>query len=182
MANYRRAFIENSLVFVTVVTFDRHPILIDSIDQLKKSIHNSEQFFNYQIIGLVILPEHFHIIIKPKTIHEYPKIISSIKYHFSRNVAQTKLYQPLKVQNDSHLKKREKCIWQRRYWEHTIINQEDLNRHLDYIHYNPVKHKAVSSVKDWKYSSFLEYVKLGYYDANWGSADDVKHIIDMNCE
>ncbi len=176
MTNYRRAFIENSYVFITVVTFNRHPILIDNIDLLKESIRNSQKYFNYQIIGLVILPEHFHIIIKPNIIHEYPRIIASIKYYFSRNSNLTIHYSSHQTLNNSQLKKREKGIWQRRYWEHTIKDQEDLNRHLDYIHYNPVKHRAVSSVRDWMYSTFHEFVKLGYYDVNWGSIDDIKHI------
>ena len=102
MANYRRAFIENSYVFLTIVTFNRRPILISHIDllnldpassrnrkwkffrkfaekfaefRLKESFRHSQQFFDYQIIGLVILPEHFHMIIKPKINHEYPRII-----------------------------------------------------------------------------------------------------------
>ena len=176
MANYRRAFVENSYLFLTVVTFNRCPILISHIDLLKESFHQSQQFFDYQIIGLVILPEHFHIIIKPKINHEYPRIMMSIKYHFSKN------FKPSEILIDSYIKKREKGVWQRRYWEHTIRNQDDLNRHLDYIHYNPVKHKLVSAVEDWKYSTFFEYLKRGYYEPHWGCTDDVTHISELNFE
>ncbi len=73
-------------------------------------------------------------------------------------------------------------MWQNRYWEHTLINEDDLNKHLDYIHYNPVKHGYVESVKDWKYSSFHKFVKNSLYDLNWGNNTDISNIIDMNIE
>lgn len=69
----------------------------------------------------------------------------------------------------SRTRKNEAAIWQRRYWEHTIRNEDDLHRHLDYIHYNPVKHELVQKVRDWEWSSFHRYVRLGLYDADWGS-------------
>lgn len=78
--------------------------------------------------------------------------------------------------------KGEKGIWQRRYYEHTIRDEEDLNRHLDYIHYNPVKHGCVEKVKDWEFSSFDKFVEKKNYDINWGSSDDVKHIETMEHE
>jgi putative transposase len=68
----------------------------------------------------------------------------------------------------SKVLKREKGIWQRRYWEHTIRNERDLARHVDYIHYNPVKHGLVSRVCEWPYSSFHQYVKQGDIAADWG--------------
>ena len=76
----------------------------------------------------------------------------------------------------------EKCIFQRRYFEHTIIDENDLNNQINYIHYNPVKHGYVKSVKDWEYSSFHKFVKNGLYDINWGSNTDIKEIIDLNFE
>ena len=62
-------------------------------------------------------------------------------------------------------------MWQRRFWEHRIRDLEDLNRHLDYIHYNPVKHGLVPSVKAWPWSTFHRYVREGYYDSDWGAGD-----------
>jgi putative transposase len=70
--------------------------------------------------------------------------------------------------NDSRIKQGEAAIWQRRFWEHTIRDEEDFNRHLDYIHYNPVKHGLVKNVADWPWSSFHRYVRLGFYDPDWG--------------
>ena len=78
--------------------------------------------------------------------------------------------------------KREKGIFQRRYWEHTIRDEKDLNNQINYIHYNPVKHGYVKSVKDWEYSSFHKFVKKGLYDINWGNNTDIKEIIDLNFE
>ena len=81
-----------------------------------------------------------------------------------------------------YLKKGEKGIFQRRYFEHTIIDEKDLNNQINYIHYNPVKHGYAKSVKDWEYSSFHKFVKKGLYDINWGSNTDIKEIIDLNFE
>ena len=111
------------------------------------------------------------MILNPKNIHEYPKIVTSIKYHFSRYYAvgvETPTY--------GHVNKGEKGIFQRRYFEHTICSQKELNSHIDYIHYNPVKHGYVKNVKDWEYSSFHKFVKKNLYDLNWGSLYDIKNL------
>ena len=78
--------------------------------------------------------------------------------------------------------KREKGIFQRRYWEHTITSEEELNNQIDYIHYNPVKHALVNQVKDWQYSSFHKFVKQGLYENDWGSTEDIKNIKDLSFE
>lgn len=78
--------------------------------------------------------------------------------------------------------KREKGIFQRRYWEHTIKNEEELNNQINYIHYNPVKHGLVNKVKDWPYSSFHKFVKQGLYENDWGSAKDIENIKDIDFE
>ena len=70
-------------------------------------------------------------------------------------------------ETESKRKKHEKDIWQRRYWEHTITNEIEKNDCIDYIHFNPVKHGYVKLAKDWQYSTFLRYVKQGFYDENW---------------
>lgn len=177
MPNYKRLFIDNEYVFLTIVTNERRPILIDNIDLLRDAFKNSMKFYNYEIFGIVILPEHFHMVLKPENICDYPKIISRIKHYFSRNI-------DFQVENISHskLSKREKGIWQRRYWEHTIRDENDLYIHLDYIHYNPVKHGYVNAVRDWEYSSFKKFVSIGNYEINWGNYKDTKNIIDLNFE
>ncbi|MDD3722658.1 MAG: transposase [Lutibacter sp.] len=177
---YRRLFLENTYVFLTVVTSKRRPILIDNIELLKKSINNAKRFHDFEIFGIVILPEHFHIIIKPKCINNYPKIVHLIKTYFSKNIDINKI-KNYKI-SPSRQKKQEKDIWQRRYWEHTIRDENDLYNHLDYIHFNPVKHNYVNAVKDWKYSSFEKFVKRKNYEINWGNFKDILHIQEMDLD
>ena len=138
---------------------------------------NSKKYYQYEIISICILPDHIHLIINPNNILEYPKIITSIKYYFSHNInvgVETPTY--------GYINKGEKGIFQRRYFEHTITTEEDLNNQINYIHYNPVKHGYVNAVKDWEYSSFVKFVKLGWYDINWGNNNDIMKIQNMNCE
>jgi putative transposase len=74
--------------------------------------------------------------------------------------------------NDSRVKRHEAAIWQRRFWEHTINDEEDFEMHLDYIHYNPVKHGYVDRPADWAWSSFQRYVKEGIYENDWIGGDE----------
>lgn len=67
------------------------------------------------------------------------------------------------------------ALWQRRFWEHTIRNEEDFERHVDYIHFNPVKHGLVTRISDWPYSSFHRYVRLGILPADWGGDAEHNH-------
>ena len=177
--NYRRIFIKNSFVHIILTSYKRQHIFTQNINILRSAFKNTHKNYNYQIIAICILPEHIHLILKPEKITDYPKIISSIKYYFSKNVGQVCPTYELKI---GYKNKREKGIFQRRYFEHTIINEKDLNNQINYIHYNPVKHNYVKSVKDWEYSSFHKYVKKHYYDINWGCDIDTKNIMNMNIE
>jgi len=174
MSNYRRVFIPNSYVFLTIITHNRAHILIDNIELLREAFRSVRKFYEFEIIACVILPEHFHVILYPKNIHEYPKIISAVKHHFSAK---------LKIKavdlSPSKVKKREKGIWHRRYIEHTIICEDDLNKHIDYIHYNPVKHGLVLCPKDWEYSTFHKFVYKSMYDINWCSIENFKAFDDL---
>ena len=67
-----------------------------------------------------------------------------------------------------------KQYWQRRFWEHQIRDEKDFKAHVDYIHYNPVKHKLVNSPKDWPYSTFQRYLKTGIYKEDWGRNEEIK--------
>ena len=80
---------------------------------------------------------------------------------------------PTLLGSNSKIKHREKGIWQRRYWEHQIKDEQDLQRHIDYIHYNPVKHGLVAQVKDWPYSTFHRYVQRNIYPEHWGNGVNV---------
>lgn len=178
MSNYKRLFLNQyKYVFITIVTYNRRHLLIENIPVLKNSINNAHLKFKFDIIAISIMPEHLHMIIKLDNINDYPKIIYSIKYYFSRHVEIVK--QEL---SESKIKKGEKGVWQRRYWEHTIRNEKDLYTHLDYIHFNPIKHNLVKSLKDYKYSTFNKFVKLGLYDENWCNFDDKNKIADLDFE
>ncbi|MDD3012156.1 MAG: transposase [Candidatus Gastranaerophilales bacterium] len=177
---YRRAFIQNSYVFITVVTNRRRNILVKNINLLRKSFKNAKRFYSFEIYSAVILPDHFHLMIKPENIDKYPQIIKLIKSYFSKNIDISSI-------NDYELSrsrqsKKEKDIWQRRYWEHSIKDEQDLYKHIDYIHYNPVKHGYVKNVKDWKYSSFDKFVKKEFYQENWGCLEDIKGIENLTIE
>ena len=154
--DYKRIFIENSLIFITVVTKDRKNILIDNISFLRKAFKLAKEKYKFEIIAIVINPNHFHMIISSFT------KLSKIKYTLSIN-------------------NREANIWQRRYWEHTIINENDLHRHLDYIHFNSMKHYSIPP-KEWKYSTFKKYVNKGVYELDWCNFDNKYGINEMNLE
>jgi len=176
MPNYKRLFIESSYLFITIVTHQRRPILIDNIDILRKAFENTKKIYNFEIYCAVVLPDHLHVILVPKNIKEYPKIIHSVKYYFSRNLTDDGGMVIPPYIEASKLKKGDKGIWQRRYFEHTIRDEKDLYNHLDYIHYNPVKHEYANNVKDWAFSSFDKFVKSENYDIDWGSSEDLKII------
>jgi len=169
MPRYRRLFLEGYSYFLTVVTHERNPILIENIELLRESFRHSKQKYEYEIDAIVILPEHFHTIITPTNPKDYPLIIRAIKQHFSKH-CEEKHYKHL-MQSQSRNTKGYKPIWQKRFYEHTIRDEKDYKLRLDYIHYNPIKHKLVDRVKDWNYSSFTQFVKSGVYDKNWGDFD-----------
>ena len=166
--NYKRLYIENSLVFITIVTNKRVPLLLKNVKFLYKSLFSVLKFYKFKLIAYCIQPEHIHVIIKPVHIDDYPKIIKSFKYSFTKNVG---------LVNPTYIK-----IWQNRYWEHTIRDENDLTKHLDYIHYNPVKHGLVNNVKDWQYSSFHKFVNQRLYENDWDSEKDIENIKDLDFE
>jgi len=179
MPNYRRLFIENSYVFITVVTNKRMPLLIDNVELLRKSFKHAMLTYKFDLFACAILPDHMHLIIIPEKIEEYPKIIRAIKYNFTQKFNAGGIAIPPYANNQSTTglpSGKKQKIWQNRYFEHTIRNETDLNNHLDYIHYNPIKHGYVKAVKDWEFSSFDNFVKMKNYDESWGSCEDVKHI------
>ena len=89
-----------------------------------------------------------------------------IKGHFTR-----KYRGGLQSGSASRAAKAERAVWQRRYWEHLIRDEDDYTRHVEYIHYNPVKHDLATAPKDWSWSSFHDFVKKGVYDVNWGAGE-----------
>ena len=156
MANYKRIFLDGYSYFITVVTHRRNPILIDNIGLLRRAFKESKTRYDYQIDAIVILPDHFHMIITPKHSEEYPGIISAIKRYFTRHCEQ-KYYAHLE-QSASRYKRGMKPVWQKRFYEHAVRNDKDMYEKLQYMYHNPSKHQYTSDPKKWKYSSF--YINL----------------------
>lgn len=177
--NYRRLFIPNSIVFITVVTFERQEILLQNIELLKAAVKQTKQKYKFDIVAICVLTNHIHMLLRTDNIKEYPDIIKNIKRNFSVNfdISQIQDY----YESDSRKNKGEKSIWQRRYFEHTITTEEDLNKHLDYIHYNPMKHYNIAP-KDWDFSSFNRFVQKGYYEQDWCNFEDKYNINNLDYE
>jgi len=148
--------------------------LIQNIKNLRQTFLDTN--YKFKIIAGCVMPEHIHFIIKPENINELSKIIKSIKYNFSKSLPKSNNL------SDSLHKRKEKGIWQRRFYDHIIRKEDDLYRHLDYIHYNPIKHGIVQKAKDWDFSSFNKFVKLGLYDENWCNFEDKNNINNMDLE
>jgi len=150
MSNYKRLFLEGHSYYLTFVTYERNPILIENIELLRESFRESKKYFNYKIDAIVILPDHVHMIITPKNSLDYPKIIQAIKYNFSKRYEERDEF----FQSHSRNKRKMRAVWQRRYYEHTIRDEKDWLEKMDYMRTNPIKHKLVENLKDWQYSSF----------------------------
>ena len=149
MSNYKRIFLDGYSYYLTMVTHERNPILIDNIGLLRKSFADSKKRYAYTINAIVILPEHIHMIITPKNATDYPKIVRAIKYYFSVHCNE-KYYAHL-VQSYSRNKRGSKPIWQKRFYEHTIRNEKEYDACIEYIINNPVKHGYIKHINDWKY-------------------------------
>ena len=169
MPQYRRAKIEGSVFFFTVVLAERpSSLLFDEIERLRQSYRAVQQRRPFETIAVCILPDHLHALwALPESDADFSTRWSLIKSGFSRGF-------DAQPRSASKIVKREKGIWQRRYWEHAIRDDADLDRHVDYIHFNPVKHGHVTHVADWPHSSFHRYVERGLLAADWGG--DVKDI------
>ena len=170
MTEYRRAHIEGAMYFFTVNCAKRHgnDILTKNIDVLRKSFRKVKDNHPFNIDAIVILPDHLHCIwTLPQGDADYKTRWALIKAGFSRAIS------PGERRSESRVKRGERGIWQRRYWEHLIRDNRDFERHIDYIHWNPVKHLWVDRARDWPYSSFHLYVRRGVYPADWACGTDL---------
>src|SRR6267154_3834295 len=169
MPQYRRAKINGSTFFFTIVLADRSShLLVAQIDRLRQAYRVVQERRPFETVAVCILPDHVHAIwTLPEDDADFSTRWSLIKSGFSRGL-------DARPRSQSKLAKREKGVWQRRYWEHAIRNEADLERHIDYVHFNPVKHGHVTHVADWPYSSFHRYVEQGVLVADCGG--DIKDI------
>jgi putative transposase len=163
MPNYRRAKFEGGTYFFTVTLADRSSdLLIEHVDRLRAIYRSVQKRRTFESIAICVLPDHLHAIWSlPPDDSDFAMRWNLIKSGFSRGMT-------ARVRSPSKIAKREKGIWQRRYWEHAIRDDADLARHVDYIHFNPVKHGLVSRVRDWQHSSFHQFVARGDMPIDWG--------------
>jgi len=164
MPRYRRLNIEGGTFFFTVTLADRtSDLLVTHIDRLRDIYRSVQHERPFDSVAICILPDHLHAIWSlPPGDSDFATRWNIIKGGFSRGLPSSASRSP------SKLAKREKGIWQRRYWEHAIRDEAELARHIDYIHFNPVKHGLVPHVSDWLHSSFHQYVKRGDLPSDWG--------------
>ncbi len=165
---YRRIFQPGGTFFFTIVTYKRMNLfsLQGNVDLLLDVFHEIQQRHSFDVIAQVIMPDHIHSIWKlPHDDIDYPNRWRLIKGTFTRKmIGRSNLDVPL-----SRKKKNEQTIWQRRYWEHTIRDNIDLERHIDYIHFNPVHHGFTDRPYKWNNSTFRRYVDEGYYPLEWST-------------
>jgi putative transposase len=167
---YRRALLAGGTFFFTVNLAERSKtFLIDYVDILRETFRQVKSRHPFKIDAIVILPDHLHAIwTLPTNETDYATRWMLIKSGFSRNI-------PFgERRNRSRILRHERGIWQRRYWEHLIINEEDFIRHIEYIHYNPVKHGYVLKPTDWLFSSIHRDIRAGRVTPNWGN--NIPHI------
>ena len=163
MVHYRRIRLEGGTYFFTVTLADRRArVLTDHVDLLRSVFRRVQGERPFKIVAMVVLPDHLHAIwTLPAGDADYSGRWRAIKAGFTRDLVAGGM--PL-VRHD----KGEYDLWQRRFWEHTVRDESDLAAHVEYIHFNPVKHGLVKQVRDWPWSSFHQYVRRGWLAEDWG--------------
>ena len=165
MPNYQRSRVPGGTYFFTTNLLDRTScLLVDEINALRTAVRKVRRAQLFHIDCWVVLPDHMHCIwtLPPGDV-DYPSRWKTIKITFAKSIPKTESISTVR------LAKGERGIWQRRYWEHTIRGDLDYSRHVDYVHFNPVKHGHVARVCDWPYSSFSRFVARGIYSRDWAS-------------
>ena len=164
MSHYRRADSPGGCYFFTVVTYDRHRIFAEDVARacLRHAWRTVQDRKPFEIVALCLLPEHLHCIWKlPPEDADFSGRWAAIKAIFTREYLRSG--GTYGNRNPSHRRSNEAAIWQRRFWEHQIRDELDLSRHINYIHFNPVKHALVADPADWPWSTYHRYLREGYY-------------------
>jgi putative transposase len=173
MSNYRRAHEGGATYFFTVVTFHRRPNLLQPavLDALRGAFRKVRQVKPFKLDAVVILPDHLHTLwTLPPGDADFGARWGIIK----RCVSKTAGASGAEATTRSMKTRRELGFWQRRFWEHLIRDDDDYARHMDYIHFNPVKHGYAKSPVDWPYSSFRKCVAQGIYPLDWASGVELE--------
>lgn len=182
MPNYRRSIAEGGTFFFTVVSYQRRPVLCEEAIRraLRQAIHAVQSERPFNIDAWVLLPDHLHCVwTLPPGDSDFSTRWAMIKKNATKTtvgcVSRTVSNNARSVRSAhrgsslSRNRRNEGLLWQRRFWEHTIRDHEDLKRCIDYVHWNPVKHGQVSNVTDWPFSTFHRYVRQGVYARDWGT-------------
>ena len=169
MPEYRRHRLAGATYFFTVNLRDRQShLLVDEIVLLRRTVMRVREIMPFHIDAWVVLPDHMHCLLTlPKDDGNFPKRWQAIKMGLSRGI------EPGEKLSKSRVVRGERGIWQRRYWEHTVRDERDFTAHMDYIHFNPVKHGLVERVADWEFSTFHSCVRQGLYPTAWAGQDCV---------
>lgn len=164
MPNYRRIWTPGGTWFFTVNLLERHnnALLTQHIDVLRSAVARTRANHPFLIHAWVVLPDHLHCVIElPPGDADFSLRWRLIKARFSHALPATQW------RNEARVRRGERAIWQRRFWDHLIRDQADFNAHMDYVHINPMKHGLVNALSDWPYSTFHHYVQAGTYPADW---------------
>ncbi len=175
MPRYRRAR-TGQTYFFTLVTYQRRPLLCEPVvrEALRMAIASVRVRRPFIADAFVLLPDHLHCIwTLPEGDADYSLRWMMIKRMVSMRCGP--LY-PCAEMGLSRRRHRESGIWQRRFWEHQVRDDDDMARHVDYIHYNPVHYGLVEDLAAWPYSSFHRYVRDGIYPADWACPPKVQRL------
>ena len=169
MPEYRRNRIPGVCYFFTVNLLDRNSdSLVAHIDLRRDAVRKLRMSRPFHIDAWVVLPEHMHAVwTLPRGDSDYSGRRRAIKTAFAKALPKTEWRSPTRIA------KGERGIWQRRFWEHAIRDDDDYAAHVDYVHVNPLKHGLVDAIGNWPHSSFHRCVARGVYPADWGGADAI---------
>ena len=182
MSNYRRWFVTGGTYFFTVVTCHRYPFFTTPLarQSLGNAFRETLKDQPFEMPAIVLLPDHLHCLWSlPRGDCDYPSRWKTIKEKFTSTWLEAGGHEERITASQE--RRGHRGIWQRRYHEHTIRDEADLEVHFDYIHFNPVKHGHVPRVIDWPWSSFHRHVNSGHYSAQWGSSEP-GHLIGLDFE
>ncbi len=170
MPDYRRFYQNGGTYFFTVVTDHRRPIFCEdaAVSLLHKCLTDVNRSHPFVTEAIVLMPDHLHTIwTLPDGDSDFSTRWSLVKGSFSRQSS----LPSSEYLSQTRLRKRERGVWQRRFWEHLVRDQKEFNRLCDYIHYNPVKHGLVGSPEEWKHSTYNQFVQRGMYTKNQTLSD-----------
>jgi putative transposase len=167
MPDYRRYRIPGGTYFFTVNLLERSPndLLVRHIDIFRQAVRDTRKRWPFHIDAWVVLPDHLHCVwTLPEGDDDNANRWRVIKQSFSKALPITESRSAVRISRG------ERGIWQRRFWEHLIVDEADYASHIDYCHVNPLKHGLVTQVADWPYSTFHRYVEREIYPRHWTSS------------